>query len=154
MNDTIKNDDAKHQYVLVAMWTAKDHHGQEQYSHRVVHSTWEGEWDPKGIVERYVQTEHPTWMPDSFGKIGYFMAEAEVELSRVAVYKVVGGRHEDAWPEWLEEARAKRASIDVERERMADMQTIALLQRKWGLGEQTEAKEASAATEEGEAAEA
>ena len=150
MTDINENPAEEHQYLLHAVWCVTDHHDQEQYCHRVIHSIWEGEWDAKGIVERYVLAEHPDWMPARHGNIGYVQGSAR--LTGVTVYKV-SSRDEKAWEKWLKEAKAAREVVNIKREREADMLTIRALQAKWNLNaEKQECQEENPASEAEEAA--
>lgn len=104
----------------------------------MIHSTWEGEWDEKLIIDNFVRQEHPDWMPEGTGQIGYCQGTAE--LTRVTIFRLAPGttRNEEAWWEWIKETKLARALVDNQREHAADMATIKRLQQKWGLLEQAE----------------
>lgn len=115
-----------HQYLLHVVWN--DDHGRSD--HRVIHSVWEGEWDPRGILEKFVGDEYPQWLPEGRGPIAHF--KDGVYVSCITVFKVLeGARDELLWETWLQETKAARCVVDKEREREADMLTIKRLQEKW-----------------------
>lgn len=59
MNETSEISQEQHQYLLHAVWCVPDDHGGSNYGHRVIHSTWDGEWNTKAIVHQFVEGEHP-----------------------------------------------------------------------------------------------
>lgn len=141
MSDTTSDKPQQHQYILHAVWQVEeDHHGHKhsRTGHRLIHSTWEGEWDEKAIITNFVSQEHPDWLPEGFGQIGYFQGAAK--LTKVTVFHLAPGstRDDDSWWKWLEETKMARALVDNQREHTADMATIKRLQEKWGLLEQSE----------------
>lgn len=121
----------EYQYVLHAVWT--DDHGHT--AHRVIHSTATGRWDPKALIHKYISAEHPQWLPEGVGNIGY-VAE-NVRVQEVQVFKVVDCDLEEAFREWKEEALEARKEVDIARMREADIVTIRALCRKHGIDEPT-----------------
>ena len=119
--------DSDYDYVLHAIW--RDEHGHA--AHRVIHSSAKGEWDPKALIDKYISCEHPQWLPEGVGRIGY--AGDQIQAISISVFKVVDSDLEDAFEEWTKEAIAARLEVDKARNYKADMATIAALQKKWEI---------------------
>jgi len=117
----------EHQYVLHAVWNDDQGHT----AHRVIHSTWPDPWDPKAIINNYITMEHPQWLPEGVGQIGY--VSDKVRVGDVQVFKVIDCDLEAAFKEWRTEAEEARMVVDKKRMYAADMATIKALQMKWGL---------------------
>jgi len=129
MTDSPDETAVEYQYVLHAVWQDDQGH----YAHRVIHSTATGEWDPKALIHEYIRQEHPKWLPEGVGKIGYL--NESVRVQEIQVFKVVDCNLEDAFREWKDEALEARKEIDTRRMREADMATIHALCRKHGIDE-------------------
>lgn len=131
MTDLPEETVQEYQYVLNAVWQTEDGHR----AHRVIHSKATGEWNPKALIHEYVRQEHPQWLPEGVGKIGYVGENDRVRVSGIQVYKVTRNNREDAFNAWKEEAEEQRKVIDLQRMRSADIATIQALCGKHGFDE-------------------
>lgn len=131
MTDLPEETVQEYQYVLNAVWQTEDGHT----AHRVIHSIATGEWNPKALIHEYIRQEHPQWLPEGVGKIGYVGAGDKVRVSGIQVYKVTDNDREEAFDAWKEEAEEKRKVIDLQRMRAADIATILALCRKHEIDE-------------------
>ena len=127
MTDLPEETIEEYQYVLHAIW----HDDQGHAAHRVIHSTAKGEWDPKALIHEYIRQEHPQWLPDGVGQIGFI--GDKVRVGDVQVFKVIKCDLEAAFSEWKTEAEAARREVDIRRMKEADIATIHALCRKHGL---------------------
>jgi hypothetical protein len=118
----------EYNYVLHAVW----HDDQGHAAHRVIHSTAQGQWNPKALIQEYIRQEHPQWLPEGVGNIGYV---EQVRVGEIQVFKVIDCDLEDAFCEWKKEALEARKEVDTRRMREADITTIQALCRKHGFDE-------------------
>lgn len=132
MDESHENSE-EHQYLIHALWTInEDGHGHGHSLHRVYEGTATGPWDPEAYIEKYVTENHPQWLPNGVGQIG--LVNEKVDVHSITIFKV-SDKDETSWGEWTKAAQDKRGEVDKKRSYDADMMTIALLKKKWGLGE-------------------
>jgi hypothetical protein len=128
MTDPLSDTAIEHQYLLHAVWS--DDTGTS-YKHRVIHTT---AFSAKELIERYIQQEHPQWLPEGTGKIGY--VDGKFRMGSITVFKVEPESCDDRdqiFKDWLEGAKAAREVVDEQREREADMATLKAINERWGI---------------------
>lgn len=121
-------------YLIHIIWVVnEDGHGHGHALHNIHEGVFQGEWDPKALLEDYVSKYQPSWMPDGNGRIGQL--NEKVSAHSINVYRV-SEKDDKVWNEWSEEAIAKRDTVTRDRSYEADLMTIKMLMKKHNLTQQ------------------